>query len=174
MSQIYYATYSSTIGPLVLLRYQGKLIYVKYGTMETVKERLTKWSEKHQLPTTFQESTAELEPVITQLDEYFQQKRTTFSIDYRFYGTTFQKKVWQALASRVAYGATCSYQDIADYIAAPKAVRAVGGANNKNPISIIVPCHRVIGKNGKLVGYGGGLDKKEYLLALEQADTENR
>jgi O-6-methylguanine DNA methyltransferase len=76
-------------------------------------------------------------------------------------------KVWQALQT-IPYGETCSYRDIARIIGNIKAVRAVGGANNKNPVAIIIPCHRVIGKNGKLVGYGGGLDKKAWLLAFEK------
>ncbi|GAB2540171.1 methylated-DNA--[protein]-cysteine S-methyltransferase [Gracilibacillus alcaliphilus] len=168
MDCIYYVNYTSPIGPLVLLSYQGHLIYVKYGSMESSKDKLTAWCNRHQLPVRFVESTETLAQVIKQLDEYFAQKRTTFSIPYQLYGTPFQKKVWQALATEVTYGNTCTYQDIAVAVSSPKAVRAVGGANNKNPISIILPCHRVIGKNGKLVGYGGGMDKKQYLLNLEQ------
>ena len=103
-----------------------------------------------------------------QLDRYFAGSLKKFSIPLEFvHGTDFQKKVWQALQS-IPYGQTRSYQDIAMQIGNPKAVRAVGGANNKNPISIIVPCHRVIGKNGKLVGYAGGVEKKEMLLELEK------
>ena len=82
-------------------------------------------------------------------------------------GTEFQKKVWGGLQT-IAYGQTCSYKDIAEMIQNPKACRAVGNANNKNPISIIIPCHRVIGADKKLVGYGGGLDKKIWLLNHEE------
>ena len=84
-----------------------------------------------------------------------------------FTGTAFQNQVWQALL-QIGYGEVCSYKNIADRIGNPKAVRAVGQAINRNPISIIVPCHRVIGTDGKLTGYNGGLDKKTYLLNLEQ------
>lgn len=103
-----------------------------------------------------------------ELEEYFNGIRDEFSVKVDFKrGTEFQKKVWNALKD-IPYGKTVSYKDIACKIGNPKASRAVGGANNKNPISIIVPCHRVIGKNGALVGYGGGLDRKECLLNIEK------
>ena len=103
-----------------------------------------------------------------QLDEYFDGKLEKFTIPLDFTkGTDFQRSVWKALES-IPYGETRSYKDIAMQIGKPKAVRAVGGANNKNPIGIVVPCHRVIGSSGKLVGYAGGLDKKEMLLKLEE------
>lgn len=102
-----------------------------------------------------------------QLEEYFSGKRHGFNLPYIYInGTPFQKEVWDAL-KEIPYGETCSYKDIATKIGRPKAVRAVGGANNKNNISIIIPCHRVIGANGNLVGYGGGIDKKIFLLNLE-------
>ena len=102
-----------------------------------------------------------------QLDRYFAGKLTKFSIPLNIVkGTTFQRNVWKALQS-IPYGETRSYKEIAIQIGNPKAVRAVGGANNKNPIGIVIPCHRVIGSNGKLVGYASGLDKKEMLLKLE-------
>ncbi|GAA0726319.1 methylated-DNA--[protein]-cysteine S-methyltransferase [Clostridium malenominatum] len=102
-----------------------------------------------------------------ELDEYFLGARKTFSINCKLNGTVFQKKVWQSLL-KIPYGRTCSYKDIALNIENPKAVRAVGGANNKNKISIVIPCHRVIGSNGSLVGYGGDLWRKEWLLAHEK------
>ncbi|MNC61239.1 Methylated-DNA--protein-cysteine methyltransferase [compost metagenome] len=83
-------------------------------------------------------------------------------------GTPFQERVWQAL-TEIPYGTVCSYKDIAGRIGSPKAVRAVGGANNRNPVAIIVPCHRVLGAAGHMVGYGGGLPIKEALLRLEGA-----
>jgi methylated-DNA-[protein]-cysteine S-methyltransferase len=101
-----------------------------------------------------------------QLEEYFDGKRQEFSLPLHLEGTTFQKKVWQAL-QEIPYGATKSYQEVAVNVGNKNSVRAVGGANHHNPISIIVPCHRVIGKNGTLVGYGGGLDVKAFLLGLE-------
>ncbi len=103
-----------------------------------------------------------------ELDSYFAGKLEKFTIPLEFVkGTDFQKDVWRALLN-IPYGQTRSYKDIAIMIGNPKAVRAVGGANNKNPIGIVVPCHRVIGSSGKLVGYAGGIDKKEMLLKLEK------
>ncbi len=101
-----------------------------------------------------------------QLQEYFEGHRKDFALPLDPKGTQFQKDVWKALGM-IPYGQTCSYKQIAEKVGSPKAYRAVGMANNKNPISIIIPCHRVIGANGKMVGYGGGLHIKEYLLALE-------
>ncbi|WP_053146058.1 methylated-DNA--[protein]-cysteine S-methyltransferase [Erwinia billingiae] len=103
-----------------------------------------------------------------QLNEYFAGTRTTFTMTLDFVGTDFQKKVWQALVA-IPFGETRSYADIAREIGNPKAVRAVGAANGKNPISIIAPCHRVIGSNGKLTGFAGGLEVKAFLLKIETA-----
>ncbi len=105
---------------------------------------------------------------VNQLMEYFTGKRTIFELPLAPAGTPFQQTVWKALCS-IPYGKTASYGDIAKLIGNPKASRAVGMANNRNPISIVIPCHRVIGANGKLVGYGGGIEKKKYLLNLEKA-----
>ena len=101
-----------------------------------------------------------------QLEEYFDRKRKEFNLPILLRGTEFQKKVWQGLCT-IPYGETRSYKELAELVGNPKAVRAVGGANNKNPIMIIVPCHRVIGADGSLVGFGGGLEVKKYLLELE-------
>lgn len=103
---------------------------------------------------------------VKQLEEYFAGERTNFDLPLDAQGTEFQKKVWRELA-RIPYGETCSYSDIARRLNNAKAVRAVGAANGKNPISIIVPCHRVIGSNGKLTGYAGGLIAKTKLLEIE-------
>lgn len=107
-----------------------------------------------------------LQTAETQLMEYFQGRRKKFSLPLEPQGTEFQKKVWEALC-RIPYGQTKSYGEIAAWIGNPKACRAVGGANNKNPIMIFIPCHRVIGADGALVGFGGGLEAKRYLLDLE-------
>lgn len=101
-----------------------------------------------------------------QLEEYFAGKRRTFDLPLRPKGTPFQKACYQALRE-IPYGQTRSYAEIAQCVGKPKACRAVGNANHNNPIGIIIPCHRVIGKSGALTGYGGGLDKKEFLLRLE-------
>ncbi|MCP8968889.1 methylated-DNA--[protein]-cysteine S-methyltransferase [Ectobacillus ponti] len=114
--------------------------------------------------------TEQFHPIVeqakTELDEYFKKQRTAFTVPLCAAGTPFQKQAWDALCT-VPFGETASYADMAVKVGNPKAVRAIGGANNKNPISIIVPCHRIIGKNGKLVGYGGGLWRKEWLLKHE-------
>jgi len=103
-----------------------------------------------------------------QIEEYLIGKRKKFSLPLFMQGTEFQKDVWKALQS-IPYGETRSYKDIAVQIGRPKAMRAVGLANNRNPISIIVPCHRVIGHDGKLVGYAGGLKLKQKLLDMEKS-----
>jgi methylated-DNA-[protein]-cysteine S-methyltransferase len=109
-----------------------------------------------------------IQKAAAQIKEYFEGKRTQFKLPLAPHGTEFQLAVWRALQD-IPYGETRSYKEIAAAIGRPKAVRAVGMANNRNPISIIVPCHRVIGHDGKLVGYGGGLPLKKYLLELERA-----
>jgi len=106
-----------------------------------------------------------------QLTLYFAGRLETFSVPLDFTGTEFQKKVWTALTT-IPFGETRSYRDIAEQIGNPKAVRAVGAANGRNPISIIAPCHRVIGANGKLTGFAGGLEAKALLLKLESGGKE--
>ena len=103
-----------------------------------------------------------------QLSEYLKGERKGFDLPLLIKGTTFQQQVWKALLE-IPYGETRSYKQIAVAIGNPKAVRAVGMANNRNPLLIVVPCHRVIGANGKLVGYGAGIEKKEFLLRLEKS-----
>lgn len=106
---------------------------------------------------------------VIQLQAYFAGKRKEFDLPLNQQGTDFQQQVWQALLT-IPFGQVASYADMAQAINNPKAVRAVGAANGKNPISIIVPCHRVIGANGTLTGYAGGLDRKQWLLQHESAD----
>ena len=103
-----------------------------------------------------------------QLTEYLIGVRKCFDLPLNPRGTEFQQQVWKALCD-IPYGGTRSYKQIAEAIGNPKAVRAVGMANNRNPLLIVIPCHRVIGANGKLVGYGAGIEKKEYLLKLEKS-----
>lgn len=104
---------------------------------------------------------------VQELTEYFLGVRKDFTVPLQLKGTEFQMRVWEALC-QISYGTVCSYQDIAERIGNRKAVRAVGGANHRNPIMILVPCHRVIASDGTLGGYGGGLDVKAFLLELEQ------
>lgn len=106
-----------------------------------------------------------------QLYEYLDGKRSTFDLPLNPQGTEFQKSVWKALLD-IPYGETRSYRQVAEAVGNPKACRAVGMANNRNPIMIFIPCHRVVGSDGSLVGYGGGLDMKKQLLDLEKVITE--
>ena len=131
-------------------------------------------SEEHVFSVGFSDTVKEndkgskvLDETLKQMNEYFSGKRKKFDLPLYFEGTEFQKNVWNELR-KIPYGITVSYKDIAEGINNEKAVRAVGNANNKNKRMIIVPCHRVIGKNGKLVGFAGGLDKKEFLLEHEK------
>jgi methylated-DNA-[protein]-cysteine S-methyltransferase len=108
-----------------------------------------------------------LQPAVVQLEEYFRGERSQFSIPLATGGTAFQQEVWRQLV-RIPYGHTATYSELARAVGRPQAGRAVGQANHRNPISIIIPCHRVIGKDGSLIGYGGSLWRKEWLLAHER------
>ena len=143
-------TYHSPIGPLALTSTTTHLTHIDFEEKEA--------SEK--TPPVLQET-------IKQLDEYFARKRKTFDLPLLTTGTPFQLAVWDALQT-IPYGETRSYKDIALLVKSPLAVRAVGMTNHVNKLPIVIPCHRVIGINKKPVGYGGGLDKKLFLLALEQ------
>ncbi len=114
------------------------------------------------------EDASKFADVITQLNEYFAGKRTTFDIKTDVHGTPFQKQVWREL-TKITFGETRSYQQIADAIGAARAVRAVGAAIGRNPLSIVVPCHRVVASDGKLTGFAGGLESKRMLLEHEGA-----
>jgi len=115
---------------------------------------------------------AALADCLIQLDQYFRGRRRTFSVKLDLGGTAFQNKVWRALRA-VRFGKTASYKDIARNVGNPAATRAVGGANHRNPVSIIVPCHRVVGSDGRLTGYGGGLWRKDWLLRHEGNDLSS-
>jgi methylated-DNA-[protein]-cysteine S-methyltransferase len=115
-------------------------------------------------------SNAPFDAVREQLAEYFAGQRQQFDVPLKLTGTPFQQRVWQQLV-RIPFGTTITYGQLAQRVGKPTASRAVGHANGRNPISIIVPCHRVIGANGKLTGYAGGVDKKEWLLAWERSAT---
>ncbi len=135
------------------------LLGVWFETCTTKPDELGERDDRHPI----------LTQAVTQLGEYFSGQRNEFELPLAATGTAFQNKVWRALMT-IPYGETWSYQDLADAIGSPKAVRAVGMANGKNPISVVVPCHRVIGKSGKLTGYAGGVERKQRLLALEQGE----
>jgi len=115
----------------------------------------------------------EFDPVCQQLDEYFSGRRKHFEVRLAPRGTAFQQAVWQALQA-IPFGQTACYSGLAEQIGRPKAVRAVGAANGANPVSIIIPCHRVIGRDGSLTGYAGGLPRKALLLKLEGAQLHEQ
>ena len=121
------------------------------------------WKQSHEL----------FVSVRNQLAEYFAGERQTFDVPLKLAGTPFQQRVWQEL-TRIPFGETITYAELARRIGKPTAVRAVGHANGRNPVSIIVPCHRVIGASGKLTGYGGGVAKKEILLVLERSKKQTQ
>jgi len=147
------------------LYYDSPIGYIKISGYE---EGITSISFCEKTATIIEDSVPTcLTECITQLDEYFKGKRNLFSIPLLINGTDFQKKVWSALVS-IPYGKTSTYKEIAEMIKNPKGARAVGNANHNNPIAIIIPCHRVIGANGNLVGYAEGVWRKKYLLDLEK------
>ena len=153
----------SPIGKLTLVEEDDKLICIDFGD-STVSE--LNLGDNRSKNVNYEENFF-LGNVKNQLDEYFEGKRKTFDIVLDPKGTEFQRKVWDKLMN-IPYGQTASYKDIAVKVGNDKASRAIGMANNKNPIPIIIPCHRVVGSSGKMVGYAGGLDIKESLLNLEK------
>ncbi|HLR62077.1 MAG TPA: methylated-DNA--[protein]-cysteine S-methyltransferase [Lentibacillus sp.] len=165
--ELYYGEMESPVGELTIVSDSKKAVRIDYGSFAEIEDKLRHWSERYFDDPEFIQEPEKVDLAASELREYFQGERQDFTFDFAFYGTPFQQKVWQALYNKIPYGDTKTYKDIAQTINNPKAVRAVGGAVNKNPFSIVVPCHRVVGADGKLVGYGGGLDKKEFLLTLE-------
>ena len=157
-AKIYFTEFASPIGKLRLTGTGAALTGV---FMETERHASAQSRDAVR-------DSAPLREARQQLDEYFGGERREFSLVLDAAGTEFQRSVWRALRG-IPYGATASYGDIAKRIRNPKAVRAVGLANGRNPISIIIPCHRVIGADGSLTGYGGGIERKRFLLALEES-----
>lgn len=157
--------YKSPVGEILLGEFKGKLCLAdwRYRKMrDQIDTRIQK-----QLGVNYTEQTTDLHrQAIEQFEEYFLQQRKQFTVPLHFVGTDFQQSVWQALQN-IPYGETRSYLELSQEIGNAKAVRAVANANGANAISIIVPCHRIIGADGKLVGYAGGINVKEKLLNLE-------
>lgn len=165
---VLFTTMPSPIGSITIARTNKGICSITFGESTKTLMSLRLWSQRWlQQDELLRGEDPLLDSVKEELQQYFEGKRTEFSVPLDLHGTPFQKIVWQQLL-KIPYGETRSYKEIAMAIDTPKAVRAIGGANHNNPISIIVPCHRVIGSNGALVGYGGGLTIKEQLLELEQ------
>jgi methylated-DNA-[protein]-cysteine S-methyltransferase len=157
---LWYRTIDSPIGPLLLAGDEGALRYLLFANGRQRMAPRPEW----------QPDAGALDEVVAQLTAYFGGRRRAFDIPVVPEGTPFQLAVWEQLR-RIPYGETISYAELARRIGNPKAVRAVGLANGANPISIVIPCHRVIGSTGALVGYGGGLRTKQALLALESGQA---
>lgn len=155
MEKLYYGYYKSPIGILRIVVDENSLVALDFNEDEK------KQSDEHSY----------IKEVKNQLDEYFKGKRELFDLNIKINGTDFQNKVWNEL-TKIPYGETISYKELATRIGNDKACRAVGNANNKNKISIVIPCHRVVGSNKKLVGYAGGLEKKEWLINHENKVTK--
>ncbi len=174
MNAIYYTEMETPIGVIGLAATNKGLCWISFDTGEGSIMSLKRWGKTWLLcEHVIKEETPLLKDAVKQFQEYFKGERNEFDLPLDMYGTSFQKMVWEQLL-RIPYGQVRSYKDVALALGAGKAVRAVGGANNRNPLSIIVPCHRVCGSNGALVGYGGGLNIKEYLLNLEASVIEKR
>lgn len=156
----------SPLGTLTVASTKEGICDLSFGTFQDTAPSIQSWAKKHLLKSELKYDPASIEGVVEQLNEYFEGKRKSFELPLYLCGSPFQLKVWEAL-QQIPFGETKTYKDVAQMIGKPKAVRAVGAANNKNPIPIIIPCHRVIGSNGTLVGYAGGLEKKHRLLQLE-------
>ena len=150
---INYFCYDTEIGTIKISETEGKIIGLVFSDSKKENE--------------IERETDSIIKTYMQLKEYLSGKRKSFDIEIEMMGTEFQKKVWKELLN-IPYGETRSYKDIATVIGNEKACRAVGNANNKNPIAIIVPCHRVVGSNGGMTGYAGGIDIKEKLLKIEK------
>ncbi|ALS24222.1 methylated-DNA--[protein]-cysteine S-methyltransferase [Paenibacillus naphthalenovorans] len=170
-SRIKYDEMESPIGPLTLGWSDKGLCSIEFGTFKETETKLRAWSRLRYGTEEWERAPKSLAEAAGQLRDYFAGALHSFHLPLDLKGTPFQVKVWEAL-TEIPFGSTRSYKDIAERIGSPKAVRAVGGANNGNPVPIIVPCHRVIGANGTLVGYGGGLDKKTFLLQHEGFSME--
>ena len=158
---MHYRKMDSPIGELLLAGTDGVLEIIGFPQGKGVVEVQPGWCGE----------ASAFADVVLQLNEYFAGQRKVFDLELKPSGTSFQLEVLQAL-KHIPYGQTASYQDIANAVGRPRAVRAVGSANGRNPLPIVIPCHRVIGSDGSLTGFGGGLRAKQYLLALESNDFE--
>ncbi|WP_066395211.1 methylated-DNA--[protein]-cysteine S-methyltransferase [Neobacillus mesonae] len=164
--QIYWSLLNHKNWKMYIAATSKGLCYV--GSQNQPFEELAEWSAKHLPGTPLVEEHQKLKPFATEIIDYLDGKRKSFTIPFDCHGTEFQTAVWNALCE-IPYGETKSYSDIANSINRPSAVRAVGTAIGANPVLITIPCHRVVGKNGKLTGYRGGLEMKQQLLEIEKS-----
>ena len=148
----FHYTYETVLGSVTFIEEDGALLSISMQATDRGNEQ----------------ETPLIKDALLQLSEYLRGERKKFDIPFRMRGTEFQIQVWKVLQN-IPYGETRSYKQIAEAIGDPKAVRAIGMANNRNPLLIVIPCHRVIGKDGSLVGYGEGIEMKEFLLRLEKS-----
>lgn len=155
----YHHTIDSPIGPLTLAASGTHITAVHMGTFETLAPRMTHVTD-------WLDSAARLADAVAQLEAYFAGALRDFTLPVAPHGGPFQQRVWSALRG-IPYGTTTSYGALAASIGTPGAARAVGAANGQNPVAIVIPCHRVIGADGSLTGYGGGLERKQFLLEHE-------
>jgi|SRR5688572_14134520 len=159
------AVIDSPVGPLTVATRDGRACVVAFGRQAETEAAVARWSPGEPFRTV-----ADPGGVVSALRRYFSGELDALdAIPVELHGTPFQQRVWQRLRT-VPAGETASYSDIARAIGAPSAVRAVGAANGANPVAIIVPCHRIVGSGGQLTGYGGGLDRKRWLLSHESRD----
>jgi len=156
---------SSPVGLLFLARSDRGLRHLEFMDRKSIKRVIASHAD-HESGETWEASLLSLKPVVDELEAYFCGALTEFEIPLDPVGSDFQRQVWRALR-KIPYGETRSYGDIARAIDQPRSARAVGLASNQNPIAIVVPCHRVIGANGSLTGYGGGVNRKRWLLEHE-------
>ena len=156
---MFYTRYQSSIAPIILAGDEDGLSRVYFDVPEA--------KEKLKIPPEWTENEAFFADIIKQLDEYFAGKRKKFDVKLNLKGTKYQKKIWNLLAE-IPYGQTLTYSEIAKTSGNAKAARAVGGANGKNPVPVIVPCHRVVGTKNDLTGFAFGVDIKEKLITLER------
>lgn len=159
--QLFYDILPSPIGDLLLIAQEFALKEIVFQDKDQAHEIKPDWTQGSEL----------IEHTKSELKAYFAGQLKEFSVNVNPRGTPFQKQIWKEVRA-IPYGQVCSYQDVANNIDHSSACRAVGRANSQNPIPIIIPCHRVIGKSGKLTGYAGGLNRKQSLLKLEGIETE--
>ena len=161
----FYSIIKSPIGDLLLVADVSAVTGVYFPGRDHVPAASKAWTLTPQHPV--------LQQAAKQLQEYFAGKRKSFTLPLRLAGTDFQQQVWREIAL-IPYGETINYSELAKRAGAPQAIRAAGTTTGRNPLSIIIPCHRVMGKNGGLCGFAGGLKRKRHLLELENSDTSKR